>query len=307
MDFKSASATYTENGETIVVGRPALVMEFYGYHDGRVLLPDAEAIFDKCLSLLPADPKLFVMGTNDNRYKQLTPQVQRRLRKTLNERGGRVSVKTTPGFEVAEYSVEMCIGSQNLWINDNVVIGLPLSFSEPPQVSQAKEFFLAMVKEFPFWGAVAGLGFDVARGREFEQKAMPENFRLARRFHGLLVRDRNQEVGMMEAVDGKPVLKLKTAGWLTFLGPILCERVGGLDRITQSMGSTVEVAPVNGGAAICTGPVPPLGDVNRLDEDVQPLAQLSRFLRPVLLEKWFAPQSFRVERDDADAWLHRFD
>jgi hypothetical protein len=64
---------------------------------------------------------------------------------------------------------------------------------------------------------------------------------------------------------------------------------------------------VRGGLLFKTGRTPPVGDVNRQDSDIAPLAALNRAIRAVRIDSWCDPELFDVESDEADAWLHRFD
>jgi hypothetical protein len=300
MDWKSLRPEYSELGRTMIVARPALVMEFYG--EGARMIPHGPRLFDHLLGLVPKDAQLHVFGSNSREYKKITPQSLRRIQKTLEEldkKGRFYSFKDAPGFDVGDYSFELTLGSKHDSIADNVQLAFPIEWGGPGQAAQTAEIFSSLVGEFPFWAGVAGYGFDLVWGREFEQRGMPANFAAAWQFHGLLVRDRTQETYL--------VRKLKSAGWLTYLDAELVELVGGNDALTDAVGDKVQISPVGRGLLLRTGPTPPIGDVNRQAEDLAPLAAVSRAIKPIRLERWLDTNLFLVERETADAWLQRFD
>jgi hypothetical protein len=132
---------------------------------------------------------------------------------------------------------------------------------------------------------------------------MPVNFQLAKRFHGVLIRDRNQENILVK--------KLKSAGWLTYLNRELVEKVGGAEALTSAVGPAVTVSPLGDGLLLRTGPTPPVGDVNRQDKDVEPLAAVNRAIKQIRIQRWLSTNLFNADlsqtREPADAWLARFD
>jgi hypothetical protein len=132
---------------------------------------------------------------------------------------------------------------------------------------------------------------------------MPVNFQMARRLHGLMIRDRSQENLLVK--------KLKSAGWLTYLDREVIEKVGGEEALKAAVGSAVTVTPVGEGLLLRTGSTPPLGDVSRQDRDIEPLAAVNRAIKSVRLQRWLDPSLFNTDfqphREFTDAWLARFD
>jgi hypothetical protein len=300
MDWTSLVATYTDQGQTFTVGRPALVFEMYGH--GPTMAPHGGAIFDRFLDILPEQTELHVLGNNDRQYNRVTTQSLRRIRQTLAElekRGRFYSFKDAPGFDVGRFSFEVHLGSKHEALCDTVVMGLPVDWGSA-EADRTAESFASFVRDCPFWTGVASYGYDMVWGREFEQEAMPVNMQTARRFHGLLVRNRPQENYFVKT--------LKSAGWLTYLNDELVGLIGGETALRAAIGPDLSVSRVGAGLLLRTGAVPPLGDVNRQDPDVVPLRAVSRAIAKVRLQRWPHPSRlFKVSPEDADAWLHRLD
>jgi len=304
MDWKSTQAECTELNHTFVVAKPAVVIELYG--DGLKVSPHGEALLDPFLAVLPDKTPLYVLGNNDRQYKNLTPQSMRRIRQTLKEldkRGRFYSIKDAPEFNAGRFSLEVHVGSTHATLADSVQLALPVEWGDPENASRVVELFSKYVTSVPFWTGVAGYGFSLVWGREFEQKGMPVNFQLAKRFHGVLIRDRNQENILVK--------KLKSAGWLTYLNRELVEKVGGAEALTSAVGPAVTVSPLGDGLLLRTGPTPPVGDVNRQDKDVEPLAAVNRAIKQIRIQRWLSTNLFNADlsqtREPADAWLARFD
>jgi hypothetical protein len=304
MDWKAIRAEYTELGQTFVVAKPAVVIELYG--QGSRIAPHGEALLDLFLGILPEKTQLYVLGNNDRQYKPLTPQSMRRLRQTLKDldkRGRFYSIKDAPEFNVGQFSLEIHLGSDHAMRADAVQIALPIGWGDSGDAERVVELFGKYIGAAPFWAGVAGYGFDLVWGREFEQRGMPVNFQLSKRLHGVLIRDRLQEIYLVK--------KLKSAGWLTYLDAELVEKVGGEAALKTAVGEAVSVASLGAGLLLRTGPTPPVGDVNRQDKDVEPLAAVNRAIKNIRLEHWLSTNlfnaDFKPDRENADAWLTRFD
>lgn len=297
MDWTEVHAEHAELGRTWRVARPAFVVELYG--EAPTMVPHGEAMLDRFLELVPEETELYYLGNNAREFKRMDARASRRIRKTLAEldkKGRSYMIKDAPEFDLNRYSIDLVLSSEAQPLNDRVCMALPVDFSS----SEAVPFFASLVKEFPIWGAVAGFGFDLVWGREFEQTGMPVIFRTAKRFTALQVRDRIQEDNMIK--------KLKSAGWLTFLDEELVATAGGEDALRRAVeGDGVTVRNVRDGLLFQAGPEPPIGDVNRQNKDTLPLAAVNRGIEPVRIDRWFSTHLFGVERDEADEWLSRFD
>ncbi|HEX6750881.1 MAG TPA: type VI immunity family protein [Longimicrobium sp.] len=300
MSWTDVWAEYAELGRSWTVLRPAVAMEFYG--EGARLAAHGESILDRFLGLLPEGTQLYQLGNNSREYRKVDAPSLRRIRKTLAEleqRGRFYMIKDAPEFDVGGYSLELHLGSKHATINDRVHIALPLEFADEHRISGTIELFRELVTDVPFWGAVAGYGFDLPWGRECEMVAMPAMLRAALRFHGLLVRHRTQE--------DYAVKKLKSAGWLTFLDAELLGLVGGQDALEAAVDGLVEISPLRGGVLLKAGDRPPVGDVNRQEADVRPLAAVNRAISEIRLQRWFSHNLFSVPAETSNDWLSRFD
>jgi hypothetical protein len=213
MTWKDSRPEYRDAAGHCVVGRPALETEFYSNNRESRLKSHANAILDRFLALLPAAQELYLLaGPADRQYKKVGPQRMKKVREELKKGGGIFSFKTSPGFDVGEFSVELSIGGGK-WSSDYVIFGFPLVWGEAPKANDADGFFRSLVTDFPFRSAVAGFGFDIVWGREFEMISMVENFRQANQYHGLLIRNRMQEDFLVVNENSLPVDKIKSAGW----------------------------------------------------------------------------------------------
>ena len=105
--------TFTEDGDTIVVGRPAFVASF---HSEPGLAQHAAAILDAWLALLPPDTTLWYSHEKTRQYLKLTLKALARIRvdfsvKSLDQKYASYLIKSAPeGGPVDEchrYSFEM--------------------------------------------------------------------------------------------------------------------------------------------------------------------------------------------------------
>jgi hypothetical protein len=88
----------------------------------------------------------------------------------------------------------------------------------------------------------------------------------------------------------------------------LLDQLEGAEAVRRKLPASVQVTPFRDGVIAQAGPVPPVGDVNKQDQDIEPLRALHRAIQPVILSEWFHSYNILgVDRDTASAWLHRFD
>jgi hypothetical protein len=286
-------------------------MEFYA--EGTDLVSCGEAILDTCLSACPPELADGLHVFTSRSYKKLTAQAQRRMRKELSElsqRGRFYAVTTNQDCAVGDFSFELDLGPTNPLINNLVFVALPFSAAEPTAVEAAVALYERMLSAAPFWGAIAGLGFDIVWGREFEMSAMPLNFTLARRYHGLLVRDRLQSMALPKPQPpAAPLMRIPSVAWLTYLGaPLLTQLPDPASMQAALANPAVQMKTIGSGVMFRAAQIPPVGDVNRQDADIQPLRDLDRVLKPILLDRWFMSANLLgVDRDTASEWLHRFE
>lgn len=311
MNWKETRAEYVGGGRTAQVGRTAVVMEFYA--KGEALAGSGEAILDLCLEAAPDELKgeLHVLSTNQ--YKKLTRALLRRMRKELSEidkKPRMYAATSSPDCVVGDYSFELDLGETHPLTNNLVFVALPLRAGEPEHVEGTVQFFEKMLGAAPFWGAIAGYGFDIVWGREFEMAAMPVNFTLSRRYQGVLVRDRLQSTALPEPrPPAPPRLRIPSVAWLNYFGPPLLDQLGGKDALEAgARAKGLSCKDVGAGVLVRACQAPPAGDVNRQEPELAALRALHELAEPVVLDTWFRSAGLLgVDHDTASVWLHRFE
>jgi hypothetical protein len=114
---------------------------------------------------------------------------------------------------------------------------------------------------------------------------------------------------------GKPVsitnaseMGLAVVSWLTLLGPGLTAALGGGDALARHAPAEVGVLPLSqGGAMLCAGEAPALGDVNRRDP-LPAYQAVGRMVAPVVApdEALDEVAVDGMQGDDAYEWFRRF-
>jgi hypothetical protein len=293
MEWTENIATHQELGKTYTVMRPAFVIELYGDEE---LDPHGEAIFDRVWSLFPREREFFCINKRGREYKRLDARALARLRKTLTRLDAEPQfymLKDAPDFDVEAFSAELALGGPG-----RLVVGLPLELLAERGADAFEELFRGFVTDFPFHSGTAGFGFHQVWGRECEMAGMPMNIRVARRFWGIGVRHRYQEQALQR--------QLKSAHWLTFVDEELLATLGG-DAAVAKLGPEVKVTPVRGGVLLRAGAEPPVGDVNLKAPDIEPMRKVNAFIKPIRIDAWITHNLFRIDPDDAHAWLTRLD
>lgn len=298
-------ATEVESGNgRVAVSRSAFVFEIYGC--AGQLPRSALSIYDLFKELShPAE--LYILGSNDRVYKKLTPAAERRLRQGLPN-GGFWTIKSAPGIGAGRFSCELVLGASGPWRTDVITIAVPSDWGEASQIGQCSAFFRRLCETFGGWGGVASWGFDIVWGREFEQLAMPEWFRLAMRYQGLMLRDRYQDACLVAEENGRPTPKFKSAGWLTFVGDDVAVPAGlTIPRLQGALGATCDVERLERGVLITAGTLPVLADVNHFDASDEPLACVNAVIAPLRLKRWTVSDLFGVDELEANRWFERFE
>lgn len=304
MDWTSNLAYDDENGQTTVVGRPAFIMEMYA--KPWTLYDRTDALLDLLLPRLGSD--VYFIGGNKRTYTRLMPKSERRVRAQLANPasvGAMISLKTAPDFIATGHSCEISIAQHNRIGNDVVVACLPLTDgADAPR--GARELFRHILDAFNFWGAIAGFGYDIVWGREYEQVAMPLNFRVARRYHGVLVRDRILSRNLGRATpSGEFHGRLPSVAWQTYLGPELLSDIGDFPTPPSQI---VTHTRTRTGTLLQAGPVPNCIDVNRSLGDAEPFQVVHRLISPILCKQWGPSVSLLdVDHSTAEMWLRRFE
>lgn len=104
---------------------------------------------------------------------------------------------------------------------------------------------------------------------------------------------------------------LPNVNWITLLGHDLVTRLAGLPSIRSAVDQQVEVNELEHGCMLIAGNKPPLGDINKQTLDIEPLRQVAKLTKPVLLPREDQADDILnqlyAEEDDRYRWLDRFD
>jgi hypothetical protein len=301
MDWRQVTAEFEHRGGTFTVARPALLMDIYLQTGSGATY--ASTLVDRLLTLANDDAQLFYITGNSRAFKPLDKRARRRLLKqldSLDERGRWYMIKDAPDFALGQFSCEFYLGSTDAHRPDVIYVGLPIEMGSRDRADATSALFEEFIAASPALAATCAFGFEQVWGREYEQVGMPVAFRIALRHQGLTLRDRVEDLDFWER-------KLKSAGWLTFLGDDFAAPVGGVDALEAKMPTAVTTKRVRDGLLLKAGDAPPVGDVNRADTDTEAMAEVSRAIRTVRLDGWHDPRAFGVDEARANQWLHRFD
>lgn len=104
--------------------------------------------------------------------------------------------------------------------------------------------------------------------------------------------------------------RIKNVGWLTLIGSLLLEKIGGAKTLQSKASERLHVTSTTHGVVIRAGERPILGDVNR-QEDLQAYYDAYALVEPLHegIEELFAPFSMEGDIDEVEAtlrWLSRF-
>ena len=296
--------TFTEDGDTIVVGRPAFVASF---HSEPGLAQHAAAILDAWLALLPPDTTLWYSHEKTRQYLKLTLKALARIRvdfsvKSLDQKYASYLIKSAPeGGPVDEchrYSFEMYAVDGH---SGYVFLTLPLDHVEEQGPDLVVRWFGDWCARFAFTHAGAGYGYEQAWFGEQSQCVGPAMLSVALRFHG--VRAWVRSTARFRTL-GKTTLD--TAAWMTFLdagsvNDVGAESLGRIDR-------RVSQYKIGSGVLLRAGETPDPGDSNRRNDAYAMLKSVNDCIVPIRTTKWY--QNYWGTPDDPekeDRWFRRMD
>jgi Protein of unknown function (DUF3396) len=105
--------------------------------------------------------------------------------------------------------------------------------------------------------------------------------------------------------------RLANVNWLTLLGQDMSAQLGGAEVMRQKLSVAVGVHPLVHGTLLRAGESPPIGDTNARALDLEPLKEVHRLSKPVLIdEKALANNVLNYFWRDPDQrlrWINRFD
>ena len=177
-------------------------------------------------------------------------------------------------------------------------IVMPVNFFQSDPTSFL-ELIHSAISDFPLLSGYAGYSF-------FWQTRDPEVMETAVEYYKPWLKRHPGFVHgeTMEFVE-TALFGIVTVDWLTLLGSMYTEKLGGAERISKDLDNDVDVFPLNNGVIIRAGSLPKIGDVNRNDSLVayQKVSKYLKGLRAPAEEAWI--EGF--EPEETEEWFARFD
>jgi hypothetical protein len=285
----------------LLFAKVAVVMNFAGDYRSTGY---GETLLDRWMSVTGARSVHFI-DQYARTYKKLTDKTLARVRERLvdpansKDRMEFFLFKDSAGLEIGDYALEMTLGAVPASVGPNrAFAALPVEWADDrPDVIE--ETFAAWADEFCFQHGTAGYGFNVGFGAEYEQDVRGPMMAAVRRYLGIDARIRLLEMKLLS--------RLKGPGWLTYLREDLFDQLGGRARLSAREFGGIEHRPLRHGVLLKSGPVPPIGDVNRGATDIKELRAIDRFIRPVRLTEFKGAESYGIDPVQGAAWLSRFE
>lgn len=250
------------------------------------------------------------LGADSEEWKPITSKTYDRCRALLGKEATRKRKLTA--FELFDGKVDGDAPTAGIQ-----VLGNPKDRKEPLETNLVQMFFpsdsianekkteafvawlMDLAALLPFVSGYASPGLHWAESHQIE--AFEAARGLAKRYAGF-------DVQRNELTRSDIDTRVRGARWLTFLGPELIKKLGGIKTVHSVAGHGIAVAPVGDGVAIRAGAIPEMGDRNRrertplLNRVAALLKPVTLFNEPGLLESDFAidDPAFLVE------WEQRF-
>ena len=298
-------ATYSEMGDTIVVGRPAFVAYFYTNENAQ---KNAQRIFEAWIKLM--DPKVDLYYSHDDtkRIFKLTKKAIEKVRAALSVENiakgdeykwyyAKSGPKEGPIDECHGYSFEIYATNGD---NGYVYVTFPLDHVPTVGLEEVIEWFTSWCQSYQFTHADAGFGYEIAWFGDQERQAYPLMLNTAMRYHGVRMFHRNtaqlREQGMKT---------LDTAAWLTFLNGETLDKLESdtIDRLD----SRVLLHPCGNGIVLQAGSMPDACDVNRPSVNYQLLRSVNEVIVPVRTTAWYQNWFAADDPDKENSWFERMD
>ncbi len=172
---------------------------------------------------------------------------------------------------------------------------LPTEYLEEHGPRHVRDLALKLGASLPFDSGHAGLAFN---GELDVAGVMP-------RIHEVCFRHPGIDIVELDRISLHLGTRVRGPAWLTFLGPPVLERLGGLRKLRDRLhapGSTVEDVG-DGRAAVTLGPGPEAGDVQQ-GRTLPAWRELARMLEPWLFHQKRGVLGFTP--DEALRWERRF-
>ncbi|WP_437752419.1 type VI immunity family protein [Sorangium sp. So ce1389] len=180
-------------------------------------------------------------------------------------------------------------------------VHLPLPFlSEHPGAFQ--ELVLEISKRLRPLSGYGGIGVLEALDLATSDRYQPAVRLIAERFPGVEIESRTAHTIWLK--DG-----IKGVNWLTILGDLWIEAVGGLDYLRTRLDDTFIFYPYDGGLVIQAGSKPQVGDAqaNRWPRHYVTAAKVLKNLQITNHRPFHLGGPGRMDKEASLAWLFRFD
>lgn len=278
--------------------RPGLMFCFYSSLGIREIAPSVAAAFETYAQFVPADALDSRRGRSH--WVKLTAQGRRRDLAQLRDlpedyRGLGVEWAQHRGTsgDVGEYEVLVNGSDWGLGRHTVLSLGFPFSVLEEG-IEPLIRLLVTIAEQFPHTsgGGGCGLHSNESLGQSKDRRFINATLQ---QYHGF-----DHSLGLVAPhMDGR----VPAANWLTFVSRPLCDQLGGVDTLVQTL-PTAEVTALTRSVMIRAAEWPPLGHRDGVN-DLGVIPDVARVLKPLR----FATSSFGGDRDSFDpaAWLARFD
>lgn len=294
-----------DNGKVLV--RAGVVLAFFLEPCVHECSEALTAVFDRFLSLVPAARlRWAVVNATSEQWREVDAKILRRMRDYLAPSGSRQRRFTAFrindfGDEAPQYGFTLSERVRDPGYPDSRTL-VQMTFPLDMVGAESSGTLCGWIDEFatllqPAYGYCApGLLASDARQTAAFMKIRP----LAQRYPGY-------DVAVNDLVQLDIGDRVRGARWITLLGPVLTERLGGIEAIREALPADVMIHEVEHVAILRAGLVPEIGDVNRR-QAIPMLRAVARVLEPVTLFDEVNLKSYFANFDDdlLRRWERRF-
>ena len=297
-------STFTELGDTVVVGRPAFVASFYS---DPGLAAQAQTILNSWLALVPPKTPLWFSHEDTKRYMKLTSKALAKIhndyaQKSLEKKYASYFIKSAPQDgpvdECHAYSFEMHAAAG---YSGYVFVTFPLDYVAKESADAVIQWFGARCVRFEFTHAGAGFGYELAWFGEQARCAGPTMLSTALRFHGVRAWER-ESARFRE----KNKTTLDTAAWLTYLDATSIADIG--DGAIKEIDPRVTQYRIGSGILLRAGIMPDPCDSNRRDDAYVLLKSVNDAIVPIRTTRWHQNGwATYADPEKENRWFSRMD
>lgn len=267
-------------------------------------------VFDEYLQMIPPDALRWAsVGATSDEWRPITKTAIGRCRAQLDPKAMRKRSLTSfelrdgdSGGDAPGYGFHV-IGNppeRDLPHETNLVqMYFPIEMIEASEAESFVEKARRIATLLPY---ISGYGSPGLHWAELNaDEAFTQAKALAKRYHGY-------DVQYNEISRSDIDRKVRGARWLTFLGPEIAEKLGGLKALRNALLGPIAVEQMDHGIMIRAGKIAEIGDVNHkigtplLRTVAHVLEPATLFAEPALLETYFAVD----DEDFLKEWERRF-